>query len=69
MIEPSTLTNRDGGQDLLTPKEVAERWRVHQNTVYGYVRSGKLPAMRLPGGHGWRIRREDAELLRWGQAV
>lgn len=41
----------------LTIAEVAERLRVHRNTVTRYLDGGKLPgAYRLAGGTGpWRI--------------
>ena len=41
----------------LTIAEVAERLRVHRNTVTRYLEGGKLPgAYRLAGGTGpWRI--------------
>ena len=42
---------------LLTAEEVAERLRVNVNTVRRYIRSGRLPAIRL--GKGYRIRSED----------
>lgn len=44
---------------LLTAEEVAERLRVNVNTVRRYIRSGRLPAIRL--GKGYRIRSEDLE--------
>lgn len=44
---------------LLTAEEVAERLRVNVNTVRRYIRSGRLPAIRL--GKGYRIRSEDFE--------
>jgi excisionase family DNA binding protein len=43
---------------LLTAREVAERFSVSTETILRWVRRGKLPAIRLPGG---AIRfREDA---------
>ena len=39
---------------LLTPKEVAERLRVHLNTVYRYLGEDSLKG-RLLAGHTWRI--------------
>lgn len=41
---------------LLTPKDVAERLGVHLYTVYGLLRSGRLPGFRL--NTHWRIKRE-----------
>lgn len=46
--------------EVLTPSEVAKDWRVSLRTVQRYIRTGRLKAFRLPGGHS-RIRRHDAE--------
>lgn len=41
----------DGGDPLLTPREVANTFRVDPKTVTRWVKAGKLVAIRLPGGH------------------
>jgi excisionase family DNA binding protein len=46
---------------LLTPEQVAEILQVHVLTVYGYIRRGKLGAIRL--GRSYRIAPEDLEHL------
>ena len=46
-------------EKLLTPKQVAERLQVTERTVYGWLRRGTLPALKL--GRLWRIRSEDLE--------
>lgn len=38
-------------EKLLTPKEVARRFAVDPKTVTRWARSGKLPAIKTPGGH------------------
>jgi|TARA_Y100000296_G_C5114094_1_gene226770 excisionase family DNA binding protein len=38
---------------FLTPEEVAENLRVHYQTVYNWLRDGKLPAVKV--GSQWRI--------------
>ena len=43
--------------NLLTPEQVAELLQVHVLTVYGYIRQGKLNAVRL--GRSYRIITED----------
>ena len=45
--------------NLLTPEQVAEILQVHILTVYGYIRQGKLEAIRL--GRSYRIVPEDLE--------
>ena len=46
-------------EKLLTPEQVAERLQVTERTVYGWLRRGTLPALKL--GRLWRIRSEDLE--------
>jgi len=44
-----------------TVKEVARALNIGEGTVRRYIRQGKLPAVRLPGGRGLRLRRADVE--------
>ena len=46
-------------EKLLTPEQVAERLQVTERTVYGWLRRGTLPALKL--GRLWRVRPEDLE--------
>ncbi|MBT9143406.1 MAG: putative DNA-binding proteinA [Syntrophomonadaceae bacterium] len=50
---------------LLTPIEVAEVLKIDRITVYRWIKSGRIPAKRLPGGRcaQLRIRAEDVENL------
>jgi excisionase family DNA binding protein len=48
-------------REYLTPEEAAEALGVHVQTLRAYVRSGKLPALRLAGERAIRIRRGDLE--------
>lgn len=50
-------THNDG---LLTPAQVAAKWKVSVRTVQRYIAEGQLKAVRLPGGQ-YRIRPEDAD--------
>jgi excisionase family DNA binding protein len=34
-------------EELLTAKQACERLGIHKNTLYKYVRTGKLKALRL----------------------
>ena len=43
--------------NLLTPEQVAEILQVHVLTIYGYIRWGKLDAVRL--GRSYRIIPKD----------
>ena len=51
----------NGNKNLLTPEQVAEVLQVHVLTVYGYIRHGKLDAVRL--GRSYRIVPEDLALF------
>ncbi len=52
-----TLAERN---ELLTPAEVAELFRVNPKTVTRWARSGKISAIRTLGGHR-RFRRDEIE--------
>lgn len=45
---------------LLTPKEAAGALSCAEITMLRYLRSGKLPGVKTPGGH-WRIRESDLD--------
>ena len=47
---------------LLRIHEVAERLSVHQKTVDRWLRGGRLPYVRLPGGER-RVRQADIDRL------
>ncbi len=46
-------------KELLTPEEASDVLGLHIQTVRGYVRSGRLPALRVAGERVIRIRRAD----------
>lgn len=50
-------------RDYLTPEQAAEELGIHVQTLRVYVRTGKLPAMRLAGERALRIRRRDLEQI------
>ena len=52
---------RETSRDYLSPEQAAEALGLHAQTVRAYIRSGKLPAMRVAGERAIRIRREDLE--------
>lgn len=49
-------------EQLLTVEEIAERLRVHSETVRQWLRDGRLKGFR-PGGKraGWRVTEADLE--------
>jgi len=52
-----------GSRPYLSPEEAAAYLGVHIQTVRGYIRTGKLPALRIAGERAIRIRREDLSAL------
>jgi excisionase family DNA binding protein len=59
MASPAALPVHKDDRDYLTPEEAAEALSIHVQTLRAYVRSGKLPALRLAGERAIRIRRQD----------
>lgn len=49
--------------EVLTPDQAAEYLQVDRETVYRYIRQGKLVASRL--GRAYRIPRRSLDLLLW----
>ncbi len=61
---PKERTGAAGlAREYLSPEEAADALGVHVQTVRAYVRSGKLPALRLAGERAIRIRRQDLEIV------
>jgi excisionase family DNA binding protein len=50
-------------RDILTPEQAADYLQVNRETVYRYIREGKLAASRL--GRSYRIPRGSLDLLLW----
>jgi excisionase family DNA binding protein len=64
----TSVSEEDGSEsgslgDYLTPEEAAEALSIHVQTLRAYVRSGKLPALRLAGERAIRIRRTDLKTV------
>jgi len=47
--------------EVMTPDQAAEYLQVNRETIYRYIRGGKLDASRL--GRGYRVPRRNLELL------
>ena len=54
-------TEKKPAREYLTPEEAAETLGIHVQTMRAYIRSGRLPAIRLAGERAIRIRRGDLE--------
>jgi len=58
---PPTL--QPSGRPYDTPEEAAAYLGVHIQTIRGYIKSAKLPALRIAGERAIRLRREDLDAL------
>lgn len=47
--------------DIMTPDQAADYLQVDRETIYRYIRDGRLNASRI--GRSYRIRRQSIELL------
>jgi excisionase family DNA binding protein len=50
------MPERTTFEELMTVGEVAETLRYTEGTVRHWIRTGKLPAIQVPGGREYRIR-------------
>lgn len=50
-------------RDIMTPEQAADYLQVNRETIYRYIRQGKLAASRL--GRSYRIPRRSLEALLW----
>ncbi len=50
-------------RDILTPEQAADYLQVNRETVYRYIRQGKLIASKL--GRSYRITKPSLDLLLW----
>lgn len=48
---------------LLKPKEVARLFDVEVSTVVEWARTGKIPALKTPGGQQYRFKPADVDAL------
>jgi excisionase family DNA binding protein len=55
------MVNASHSPEIMTPDQAADYLQVDRETVYRYIRSGKLDASRL--GRSYRIPRRNIELL------
>jgi excisionase family DNA binding protein len=52
-----------GGEEYMTPREVAEAFGVSPKTVTRWVKAGKLTSVRTPGNHRRYLRSQVQALL------
>lgn len=49
--------------EIMTPEQAAEYLQVSRETVYRYIRQGKVAASRL--GRSYRVQKRNLDLLLW----
>jgi excisionase family DNA binding protein len=50
-------------REILTPEQAADYLQVNRETIYRYIREGRLVASKL--GRAYRIPRQSLDLLLW----
>jgi excisionase family DNA binding protein len=65
MVYNSLMMNTDTAQtpEIMTPEQAAEYLQLSRETIYRYIRQGKLSASRL--GRSYRISKHDLDTLLW----
>jgi excisionase family DNA binding protein len=53
----------DQTREVFTPEQAADYLQVNRETIYRYIRDGKLVASKL--GRAYRVPRRSLELLLW----
>jgi excisionase family DNA binding protein len=53
----------EGSREIFTPKQAADYLQVDKETIYRYIRQGKLVASKL--GRKYRIPKGSIDLLLW----
>lgn len=54
-------------EQLMTPDEVAERLSISAQTVRGYIRTGRIRAIKV--GRLWRVRDSDLQEYMRGDRI
>ena len=57
------MQNQTSFPEIMTPEQAAEYLQVSRETVYRYIRQGKLVASRL--GRSYRVPKRNLDLLLW----
>lgn len=59
---PSSTVVAMATHELLSTSDVADAFKVSVVTASRWLRNGKIPSVRTPGGY-YRVRREDVDQL------
>jgi len=57
------MMNMERAREIMTPDQAAEYLQIDRETIYRYIRQGKLVASKL--GRTYRIPRRSLDLLLW----
>ena len=57
------MQDRTSAPEIMTAKQAGEYLQVSRETVYRYIRQGKLAASRL--GRNYRVQKRNLDLLLW----
>jgi len=57
------MVNMERAREIMTPDQAAEYLQIDRETIYRYIRQGKLVASKL--GRTYRIPRRSLDLLLW----
>src|SRR5450759_2543103 len=57
------MMNMERAREIMTPDQAAEYLQIDRETIYRYIRQGKLVASKL--GRAYRIPRRSIDLLLW----
>ena len=60
-IQTASVAEPEEIEPWLSVQEIAGQLSLSESTIRRYIREGKLPATRLPGGRGLRLRWEDVQ--------
>jgi len=61
------MTPIERPREIMTPDQAAEYLQVNTETIYRYIRSGKLIASKL--GRGYRITKPNLDALLWSTST
>ncbi len=57
MPEPEPFS--DGSPEVMTPEQAAAYLQINRETLYRYIRGGRIAASKI--GRSWRLRKADLD--------
>src|SRR6266568_1842362 len=62
-----TFSQMENNKEIMTPDQAADYLQLNRETIYRYIREGKLVASRL--GRSYRIPKRSLDLLMWSTST